>query len=81
MRVNRCFKCAQYGHETRTCTSEIVCYKCGKTGHLAAACEGEIDCGNCRRRNLDSKHSALSLKCPEYGSRLVRVKSRIYNNP
>lgn len=80
IRVNRCFKIAGFGHESWACNTGVLCYKCGKAGHLAAACKDESDCGNCRRRNLDSRHSALSSSCPEYGWRLVQQRSRFYKN-
>ncbi|KAL7726487.1 hypothetical protein ACLKA6_001109 [Drosophila palustris] len=62
--LTRCFKCLEFGHMARQCTSEVdrsdMCRRCGLKGHIAKDCEREPQCMLCKDTQQDAKHIAGS---------------------
>ena len=62
----RCYKCLDYGHLARKCTSETdrskLCYRCGTEGHKAKMCNAQPKCLLCNSAN----HASGSYRCPPY---------------
>lgn len=76
--VQRCHKCAAYGHLMRECRSATrLCRRCGQNGHFAKNCEQELACRNCRMRGWPAEHSVLSRGCPMYVQMAERMRNRI----
>lgn len=66
MDIDRCFRCLEYGHKTRSCTAEIDrsndCIKCGEKGHKGKECTNRDRCIKC---NVNG-HRADQFKCPHF---------------
>jgi hypothetical protein len=58
-RIDRCYKCQQYGHKLQDCTNEPKCYKCGEIHLYNPNCSNTIICANCT-----GSHMAGSPQCP-----------------
>ena len=57
-RIDRCFRCQQFGHKAANCSHESKCYKC-RENH-----EYNQDCANIvKRANCDGQHMAGSPEC------------------
>lgn len=59
LRIDRCYKCQQFGHKFHDCTNEPKCYKCGEFHHYNPNCTNPIKCANCA-----GSHMAGSPECP-----------------
>ena len=71
MRPTKCFRCWQYGHISKKCTSETdrskCCIKCCKEGHKAETCTATTCCDLCKEAgNKETNHIPGTRKCPVY---------------
>lgn len=83
--VLRCFKCNEYGHIAKSCTSAVfVCPLCAEN-HRLEECKSSdrLKCINCVRNNekyktsCDVNHSAMSMKCPILSEKTEKRKNNI----
>ena len=58
-RIDRCFRCQQFGHKAASCSNESKCYKCGENHEYNRDCGNAVKCANC-----DGQHMAGSPECP-----------------
>ena len=58
-RIDRCFRCQQFGHKAVNCSHESKCYKCGENHEYNRDCGNAVKCANC-----DGQHMAGSPECP-----------------
>ena len=58
-RIDRCFRCQQFGHKAARCTHESKCFKCGEAHEYNRNCTNPIKCANC-----SDSHMAGSPECP-----------------
>ena len=58
-RIDRCFRCQQFGHRAVNCSHESKCYKCGENHEYNRDCGNAVKCSNC-----DGQHMADSPECP-----------------
>lgn len=70
-RPTKCFKCWQYGHITKNCTSQTdrfsCCIRCGEEGHKAEKCTARPCCSLCKEiGSKETNHVPGSRKCPVY---------------
>lgn len=78
IKVDRCFKCWQFGHSARTCPNAGInmsdcCFKCGQAGHHKAKCASEKDfCPSCGIEG----HQSGTGKCIAFRRALGREKKR-----
>lgn len=82
----RCFKCLGFHHLATSCKATKACSKCGDA-HDLKDCQATIErCINCvnavKRLNLDidTGHSALSLKCSTYQKKIEAERKKINYN-
>lgn len=85
----QCYKCLQFGHLKRHCTSETdSCAHCGDNTHAFISCptkdnQDTTKCYNCSSKNqklnttLDTSHSPTSDKCPIKVAMRSRVVGKI----
>lgn len=72
VRLERCFRCQQYGHRTNDCKGadrKGVCRKCGSNSHIEKECTEKPFCLTCNSEG----HSNNQSKCPAY-RKLMRQK-------
>lgn len=65
VRINRCFRCLEYGHRTVDCRGEDrseTCINCGQSGHKAKMCSNHPRCTTCNKEG----HRADQRKCPAF---------------
>lgn len=78
IKVDRCFKCWQFGHGARTCPNSGInmsdcCFKCGQAGHHKAKCASEKDfCPSCGIEG----HQSGTGKCKAFRTALGRERKR-----
>lgn len=64
--IARCFKCLDFGHKTRDCSSQVnrtdECLNCGKMGHKAKECKSPAYCTTCNKTG----HRADQTRCPVF---------------
>lgn len=84
LNVLRCYKCNEYGHIAKDCTSEsYVCALCTGNHKLEECQSKELKCVNCVKArvnlniNIDVNHSAFSSKCPILSKRTEQRKRNI----
>ena len=58
-RIDRCFRCQQFGHKAANCTHASKCFKCGEAHEYDRNCMNPIKCANC-----SDAHMAGSPECP-----------------
>ena len=58
-RIDRCFRCQQFGHKAASCANEPKCYKCGGNHEYNRECANVVKCANC-----NAQHMAGSPECP-----------------
>ena len=58
-RIDRCFRCQQFGHKSANCTNEPKCYKCGEQHEYQKVCSNAVKCANCL-----GAHMAGAPECP-----------------
>jgi hypothetical protein len=58
-RIDRCFRCQQFGHKAVNCSNEPKCYKCGANHEYNRDCANVVKCANC-----NGQHMAGSPECP-----------------
>ena len=58
-RIDRCFRCQQFGHKAAKCSNEPKCYKCGESHEYNRDCANVVKCANC-----NGQHMAGSPECP-----------------
>lgn len=82
--VLRCYKCNEYGHVAKDCTSEsVVCALCAGNHKIEECKSKEFKCVNCVKArvnlnmNIDVNHSAFSSKCPILSRRTEKRKRNI----
>ena len=61
-RIDRCFRCQQFGHKAINCSNESECCKCGEQHDYNRECVNAVKCANC-----DGQHMAGS---PEYSVKI-----------
>ena len=59
VRLDRCFRCQQFGHRAANCTNESKCFKCGDQHEYNRDCANAVKCANC-----SGTHMAGSPECP-----------------
>ena len=64
-RIDRCFRCQQFGHKAVKCSNEPKCYKCGESHEYNRDCANVVKCANC-----NAQHMAGSPEC------LVKISYR-----
>ena len=57
-RIDRCFRCQQYGHKAANFSNEAKCYKCGDNHEYNRDCANIVKCANC-----NAQHMAGSPEC------------------
>ena len=57
-RIDRCFRCQQFGHKAIHCSNESKCYKCGENHEYNRDCANVVKCANC-----NAQHMAGSPEC------------------
>lgn len=78
IKVDRCYKCWQFGHSARTCATTGIdmsdcCFKCGQTGHHKAGCASEKEfCPSCRLEG----HQSGTGKCKSFRMALGNERKR-----
>lgn len=79
--VTRCFKCLNFGHESRNCKGpnrENMCYKCGAEGHKAKTCTAQaIRCVLCSDLGVEQdqlSHAIGSGACHSFRQALEIAK-------
>ncbi len=58
-RIDRCYRCQQYGHKSGNCENKPKCYKCGEEHQYNRDCTNTIKCANC-----SGQHMAGAPECP-----------------
>ena len=58
-RLDRCFRCQQFGHKAVNCANESKCFKCGEQPEYKRDCANAVKCASC-----SSTHMAGSPECP-----------------
>ena len=58
-RIDRCFRCQQFGHKAANCSNERKRFKCGENHQYNPDCANVFECANCNTR-----HMADSPECP-----------------
>ena len=58
-RIDRCFRCQQFGQKAAKCLNEPKCYKCGENHEYNRDCGNAVKCTNC-----NGQHMAGSPDCP-----------------
>jgi hypothetical protein len=58
-RLDRCFRCQQFGHKAANCANESKCFKCGDQHEYNRDCANAVKCANC-----SGTHMAGSPECP-----------------
>lgn len=59
IRIERCFRCQQFGHKSTNCSNEPKCYKCGESHEYQKMCLNGVKCANC-----SGQHMAGAPECP-----------------
>jgi hypothetical protein len=59
IRIERFFKCQQFGHTLHNCINESKCFKCGQLHPYNPNCLNTIKCANC-----EGLHMAGAPQCP-----------------
>ena len=59
VRIDRCFRCQQFGHKSTNCSDEPKCYKCGEPHDYQKTCLNAVKCANC-----SGQHMAGAPECP-----------------
>ncbi|CAG5039747.1 unnamed protein product [Parnassius apollo] len=84
----QCYKCLLFGHTKKHCPEDkLHCSHCSSSGHSYKDCPdkkevSKIDCYNCIAHNkkynlnLNTKHSATSLRCPRIQKQIESCKNR-----
>ncbi|CAK1590674.1 unnamed protein product [Parnassius mnemosyne] len=84
----QCYKCMQFGHTKKYCTEETtICSHCSSSEHSYKDCPvkkdyTKVDCYNCSSHckkynlNINTKHSATSLRCPRLQKQIEICKTR-----
>lgn len=70
--VIKCFRCWDFGHESRNCKGADrrgLCLRCGEAGHIAAGCTKEENCPMCAMKG----HRVGSGKCQAFRKALQAV--------
>jgi hypothetical protein len=57
-RIDRCFRCQQFGHKAIHCSNKSKCYKCGENHEYNRDCANVVKCANC-----NAQHMAGSPEC------------------
>ena len=79
--VSRCYKCQEYGHQSKQCSNNPACGHCAG-GHETRDCTKHTNsrpcCINCKRANKSPlEHAANSFHCPVLVEQQDKVKSTI----
>jgi hypothetical protein len=69
-RIDRCFRCQQFGHKAIKCSNEPKCYKRGENHEYNRDCANVVKCANC-----NAQHMAGSPEC------LVKISYRREKRP
>ncbi|XP_033226026.1 uncharacterized protein LOC117178709 [Belonocnema kinseyi] len=79
-RVDRCYKCLGYGHQSKSCKGpdrSKLCYKCEAEGHKAATCTSEnrcVLCADLKEENLLLDHVTGSSSCRVFREELSKAR-------
>jgi hypothetical protein len=85
----QCYKCLQYGHTRKRCTSEHTnCSHCASPEHEYRQCpvwqdNTRLQCHNCTTHanknniRINTKHSATSATCPRMSMMSNKIRQRI----
>lgn len=71
IRPPKCFRCWQFGHIAKKCSSSVdrskLCIRCGTDGHKADKCIAQTCCILCKENGGEkTSHISGSTKCPVY---------------
>lgn len=70
-RLERCFKCMEFGHQAKFCKGEDrskCCRKCGELGHIAKDCTKAPKCMLCTE---NGDHATGGTRCPVFKKALA----------
>lgn len=74
--IKNCFKCMEFGHFARDCTSAVdrskQCRRCGQNDHKAKDCTAKPQCMLCKDNKSRDDHTAGSGKCPVFRRALAQ---------
>ena len=80
--LTRCFKCLEFGHLAKKCTStedrSKLCRRCGAEGHIAMNCTEQPSCMFCKNKSKIAKnaaHIAGSSRCPVFKEAISTKKN------
>lgn len=77
--LQKCFKCWNYDHISKTCKGDDrskACRKCGEAGHIATDCKNPPACPICSVEG----HMAGSGRCPKFRAALKNQRSKTVIN-
>jgi len=78
IKVDRCFKCWQFGHNARACQDQVVnmsncCFKCGQPGHHKSTCPSKVEfCPTCGVEG----HQSATGGCRSYREAMSKERRR-----
>ena len=73
--VTKCYKCLDYGHQSRNCPRpdrSKLCHRCGKEGHKSIMCTSEARCVLCTE---NSSHMLGTGECAAFRRALAAAKN------
>ena len=51
-RIDRCFRCQQFGHKSTNCSNEPKCYKCGEQHTYQKVSSNAVKCAHCSGQHM-----------------------------
>lgn len=78
--VSRCYRCLDYGHQSRDCKGPDrthLCFRCGKPGHKAKECKTDPNCMLCIGNDaVNSNHTPGTGECAVFRRALAEAKKK-----
>ena len=72
VRIDRCFRCQQFGDKSTNCSNEPKCYKCGEPHDYRKICLNAVKCANCSGQHMAG--------APEYPVKISYRKDQRHNS-